>query len=268
MYSKPVLQETLNRLRQRDPSWNDTSSNQLAGALDLYWRNAGKWELVATDAVPARAELAARVWAQVSLEQIQATVGHAVTALALGKDLDGISQALVQDSRRAAELAAVQTSLAAWTQQAAVLPPGEALPAAERWRLLENAARTAGLQPAGLALMEQAPAADAPRQAYLPWAADALAAAETAAAANQARLDALGPQRDALLEQWKQASTLARGMTAFLRVEPLEQAGTALPVRTPAETALISGGIAVTAWTLAGLAWPRRAARQPRRRAA
>jgi len=74
IFTKDIIDETLSRLREKDSSWEKVNRDELAKSLHVYWRNAGKWRLVAENQDPLFAYQAITVWQIVVLEKVNEAI--------------------------------------------------------------------------------------------------------------------------------------------------------------------------------------------------
>src|SRR5574341_1699883 len=81
--SNDVLDETLKRLVERDPYWRTVSNDQLREHLRIYWRDAGKWRLVAEWHEQAHATHLAQAWTDAVMEKTSQAAEHAREVLML-----------------------------------------------------------------------------------------------------------------------------------------------------------------------------------------
>ena len=125
--AKSTLQDTLSLLRQQDPYWNDVNASQLESRLSVYWRNTGKWRLVAEATRPNLAAALAQAWGEVVVEKIQAAVGHANAMLELDSQVKAVTQAQTETNLRLVELTQVKLALQTWQETARGQDPGAAI---------------------------------------------------------------------------------------------------------------------------------------------
>lgn len=104
IYMDSITQETLERLRLQDAYWAGVTREQLTGMLHAYWRNAGKWRLVAESDDPQRAVQAVMAWHDVVVERVHTAVGYSHDLLALDKQLQAVATCQAQALTRLAEL--------------------------------------------------------------------------------------------------------------------------------------------------------------------
>ncbi len=121
-----VIQETLQRLKEADPYWQKVDPARLAKSLHVYWRNAGKWRLVAENENPRYASQAVSVWQEVVLEHVHAAVNESQRAMVLEFQLKSIALAQSQIITGTESLKQTQADLASWAAQSGSKRPGNA----------------------------------------------------------------------------------------------------------------------------------------------
>ena len=216
-----VLKETLDRLRRQDPYWLGTNRNQLGRMFHVYWRNVGKWRLVAEHSDPKRAKQAVSVWRDVVVERVQTALSHSQDTLYLDKQLQDTSASLSQAETRLSRLSTAAAQLPSLKGPLSELPNNEPVPELMRWSLWSWGASIANLDPLWNELLNSFPQEGLPPQAYLDW----LVKAETAL--DQDRRLASGEIVDhqrkygELSTAFKRASEGSYGLSPNLQIEPV-----------------------------------------------
>ncbi len=239
--SNDVLKETLNRLRQQDPYWQGFAPKDLKPHLYTYWRNAGRWRLVAEWRGKAHAEQLTRTWTDVVLEKSRQAAVHAQAVLLLESQIEAHSRDEVILRLNATQLAQVRAAMQAWRDEHTAQPeaPSDTL---SRWRLQFLASSVASLLPSELALLKQFPPPEAALQDYLPGVDQAMIALDEQLAVVQRQATDLTAEHEALAAQWEEESKAAHNLTANLQVEPLAvENEAAQPVRPTSQMTLVGG---------------------------
>jgi hypothetical protein len=258
--SNDVLDATLARLRQQDPYWEALTTRDLKPQLRTYWRNAGRWRLVAEWREPERTTQLAQAWTNVTLEKISQAAIHAQEVLSLQAQIDAISRRQVEHHLGAIQIDQILAALETWRDEHGSQQGGQ-LDILDRWRLQSLAASAAGLLPGELVLLTQFPPAEAAIEPYLAAVNQALVALREQQAIVQRQAEELGAQREALRAQWETESKASHNLTANLTVEPLTAEGLAArPVRLTSQMALVGGVLGLLVWGLLWLARPLRRA--------
>lgn len=240
------LQETLVRLASEDPYWNSVEVPALRNQLHIYWRNAGKWRLVAQDSDAKRAAQAVMVWRDVIFEKTSVAISSAQSLFLVDLQLRAVMATQVETNLRQAELEEIQGAITLWRDHARRLQDNQPLEASERLYLSTLAARAADWNAGWQLLLESIPPPESPRQEYLPWIDRLVAAIAQANETVAARLIALEEERANLTGQWQRAYQNGRGLAATLLIErPTDTAPAVKKVRPTGLAALIGGGLGV-----------------------
>lgn len=263
LYSDEMMQSTLDRLKLQDPSWSSVAIADLRPGLHTYWRNAGKWRLVAEWDDPGKAAQVATAWGEAVLANVHTAIDQGRQALELGDRIRAYSHEEVIITQRSARLAQTATAFAGWKAAAARAPVGQTLTVLERWQLQSLAAGLADLNPSAQILLDQFPMPDASHREVIPWIELAELTAADEMAALKAQETDLAVHRDQLTHQWETASAASHNLTVDLTVERIANVPPhGVPVRTSAQLSLVGGVAGLLVWGLAWLAIYRREARR------
>ncbi|HLA97255.1 MAG TPA: hypothetical protein VJL34_02290 [Anaerolineales bacterium] len=254
--SDDLLHETLDRLRDQDGYWSAVNIDQLRASLGTYWRNAGRWRLVAEWADEAHAFQLGRAWSAVFLEQANQSISEAYRLIELEAQIKAASASVVATNLRRLQLEQIRAGLKAWQRDLTLAGSASPLGSLERWRLQSLAASLLGFSPIELALVDQFPPPDSPAQAYAPWVEQLIAAADSRIAALQEQSGGLGLQLERLQASLQTTVRTSNGLTANLVVKPFEDTLPAQPVRRNSQVAPVGGSLAVLAYALFWLARP------------
>lgn len=258
--SKDVLNETLNQLRKQDTYWQGVSYAQLQPHLHIYWRNAGRWRLVADWREQVHATQLAKTWIAVVLEKTNQAATHAAAVLALDAQIEATSREEVNLKLRVTQLTQMRTALQTWRDTHN--PQGSTpLDTLSRWRLQFLGSSVAGLVPGEFALLKQLPPPDTETEAYLPAVDQAIVALDGQLAVEQPQLAELTAQREEMEKKREEESKASHNLTANLQVEPFSDgASKASPVRINSQMAIVGGVLGLFIWGLVWLGRPLRKA--------
>ena len=81
IFMDSVIDKTLLDLRKQDTYWDSINRDDFAQSLHVYWRNAGKWRLVAEHLDSFRAAEAVTAWQQVVVDTVHTAVTQSQEAL-------------------------------------------------------------------------------------------------------------------------------------------------------------------------------------------
>lgn len=224
--------------------------------LHVYWRNAGKWRLVAEHEDPVRAAQAVVAWQDVVVEQVHAAVAQAQSALLLS---DELKAAMDEEARALSLLAAygqVQDELQTWRATLAKRPADQVLAESERLLLQQTIAQVAQ-GATWQELLETFPVSGSSNQAFIAWIEHASPLLVASIQASQGRVDALEQRQPELKAQYIDASNSSLGLSAELLVQKisdrkLEQTA----VRSTGVAILVGAGVGLILWALIWLVAP------------
>ena len=254
-FSDEYVEETLNRLKGLDPAWETVDVPRLRSMLSVYWRNAGRWRLVARVEDPRLAAQLVEAWRQVILEKSNQAVARSQQIYLLDLEQQAIQAEQLETRLQAEDLLKVQAALSSWLEKVAGSPQGEVLGTAERLPLSALAASAAGLDPGWQGLFAEMPPPGASLQEYLPWVEQLVMASEQKAEMLDARLEVLQEEQSRVEDEWQQALQDGRGLSATLSVGVLQDSPPDVSQPRPAGSAVLVGGLAgFLAWGLFELA--------------
>ena len=245
-----VIQETLRRLQEADPYWQKVDPAQLAKSLHVYWRNAGKWRLVAENEKPQHAAQAVSVWQEVVLERVHAAVNESQRAMVLEFQLKSITEAQSQIITGTETLKQTQADLANWHTSLAQKDLEMPLDSTERWQLWRSISQNkpdASWAP----LLVAFPRPQAPVRDYSGWVEQMIPAIEETLQSNENQIADLNAQASEVKRQFAEASQKSRGLSATLDVEKISGARTEHTIVRPTGILLLVGSIiGLVAWLI------------------
>jgi len=255
--SDDILQGALVRLSQADAYWQNLNMDQLRGMLDVAYRNTGRWRLVAETGSPQHSTQLVQAWTDVLLENYQSAMASASTLNVVDMQLQALSQSLGQAQVRQANLQGAQQAIQDWQARLESMPGDATLDDLQRWGLLAWASRSAGLDSAWNQLLDGIPPEDGPVSSYRPWVARLSQSIDAELALVQNQIADLQAEKADLQEQFEQASTASRGLSATLEVGRLSKGAPSVePVRPTGLTAVIGGMLGLLIWILLWLMRP------------
>jgi hypothetical protein len=251
--TEPVLDATLRKLRVQDPYWDAVSIEDLRTQINSYWRNAGKWRLVAETEEPQRATQLVRAWQETIIEQVGGATTSAVVMLDLNAQIAAKAAEKVRLGLRAEEITGVRDALQSWRNEHDGGEGSTPLTTLERWQLQTISARAANVNSTAVTLIDQIPSADAPANDYISWVDQIIIVFENELAIIGRQIQEIEVGSEELQESLNAASYSAHALTAFLIVEPLsDDLSSAQPVRLSGQMALVGGVLGVLLW---GFIW-------------
>jgi hypothetical protein len=245
-----VIQEALQRLQEADPYWQKVDPAQLGKSLHVYWRNAGKWRLVAENEDPQHASQAVTIWQEVVLEHVHTAVNESQQAMVLEFQLKSIAEAQSQIITGTETLKQTQADLANWYNSLAQKDPDLPLKSMERWQLWRSIARN-NLDAGWTPLLEAFPAPQASARDYSGWVEQVTPALEETIQYRENQFKNLSAQASEVKRQFAEASQKSRGLSATLDVEKISGARIEHSIVRPTGTLVLVGSlIGLVAWLI------------------
>jgi hypothetical protein len=251
IYMDPVTQETLDRLRQQDPYWNNVTRDDLVSMLHVYWRNAGKWRLVADNSRPKYASQAVQAWRDVILEQLSTAIQASQKTMEIDNRLRSVADNQARVISGTVGLQQTSAVFKVSRQALAQQPPAQAVDEAERQKMLLTL-QNAGARAVIASLSADFPPAGSSNALVVSWLDSAIPSLDSAIQAWQARGEQYDQEQAQLSQDYAAASKTSLGFSANLQVEPVSVGPPALSSSRPTPTlVLVGAAIGLLAWLLA-----------------
>jgi hypothetical protein len=245
-----VIQETLQRLKETDPYWQKVDPARLAKSLHVYWRNAGKWRLVAENENPRYASQAVTTWQEVVLDRVHAAVNESQRAMVLEFQLKSIAVAQSQIITGTESLKKSEADLASWTDKLAQMDENRLLDGTERWQLWRSIARN-NLDASWNPLLEAFPDPAAAARDYSRWVERVTPALAETIQSQENQIEDLSAQASEVKRLFSEASQKSRGLSATLDVEKISGARTERTIVRPTGMMVLVGSIiGLIAWLI------------------
>jgi hypothetical protein len=219
IFTDGVIDETLHQLQAIDGYWSSFDQRKLAKDLHAYWRNAGKWRLVAESDDPHRAAEAVTVWQDVVVREANIAIGHSKDAMALDRQLQVVLITKSQAQARLAELTELHSLLQGWHEDISALTD-QTIDANQFWTMHTYLTNAAADEFWSL-LLEEFPDRDAPQQDYIVWLDRAARYLDTEIQIQQFQIDTLEENIQRLTAQYEDASQKSQGLSADLLVDKI-----------------------------------------------
>jgi hypothetical protein len=219
IFTDGVIDETLHQLQAIDGYWSSFDQRKLAKDLHAYWRNAGKWRLVAESDDPHRAAEAVTVWQDVVVREANIAIGHSKDAMALDRQLQVVLITKSQAQARLAELTELHSLLQGWHEDISALTD-QTIDANQFWTIHAYLTNAAADEFWSL-LLEEFPDRDAPQQDYIVWLDRAARYLDTEIQIQQFQIGTLEENIQRLTAQYEDASQKSQGLSADLLVDKI-----------------------------------------------
>lgn len=237
-----VIDATLARLRAADPYWEGVDRTALARSLDVYWRNAGKWRLVAEHPDPTRAGQAVTAWEEVVVERVHTAVLASQRAMVLDLQLQAIAQQRLVYHSQIERLGQVHKVMQQTLLELDARPADAPLDQEEHWKLWRQVGKL-DLGHVWSVLLNSFPSQPAPASAYRGWLAQAAPLVEAELADLEELNDQLDQRQQAAAAQFAEASQESLGLSATLDVDKISETRLERTVVRPTGKLMLAGSL-------------------------
>ncbi|MCC7129604.1 MAG: hypothetical protein B6D39_03190 [Anaerolineae bacterium UTCFX2] len=237
-----VIDATLTRLRTLDPYWEGVDRTALADSLDVYWRNAGKWRLVAENTDPQRAEQAVIAWEAVVVERVHTAVLASQRAMVIDLQLKAMAQQRLAYHSRIERLRQAQETMQRTLRDLEALAADAPLDQNEHWKLWRQLGRL-DLGPAWKALLDAFPPHASSTGVYRDWLMQATPLVEAEILGLEEQIRQLDEQQQEAAAQFAQASQESLGLSATLDVDKISETRLQQSVVRPTGTLMLAGSL-------------------------
>jgi hypothetical protein len=247
IYLNKILQETLAKLREDDPYWQQVDIQELGNILGAEWRSAGTWSLVAETSSPERAEQAVRAWSEIAVMRVQDAVQSAQRTAMIDEELQSVIEELLQVRTRKETLKTSQDALKEWADTAQRSAKNESIDPIKRWKVESIAAGAAQFTPGWIALLDEQPDENAPAEEYIEWIDQISSTIDNELSLLEPRSKRLNAERSQLESQYSQASKSSLGLSPNIVIEGLQN----IPpkrLKPTGNLVLIGGIIGLSSW--------------------
>ena len=237
-----VIGETLAHLQQLDPYWKTTPASTLADSLHVYWRNAGKWRLVAEHRDPRRAAEVVTIWQDVVLEHVHQAVLESQSAMVLEFQLRALAEKRSTLLERAILMKQIRqrfTKFDATLADRSQAEPPDSAEYWEMWRTLAHPEIDSSLEP----LLDSFPSEGAPIAEFRTWIQESLPTFDQELATLESQIQEMLSQEDQTASQFAEASRKSFGLSATLDVDKISESRTEQIRTRPTGTLMLAGSL-------------------------
>lgn len=252
--SENVIQGSLSQLKRLDSDWGALTAQDLRSMLSVRWRNAGKWRLLVTAKDAETATMVAQVWRDAVFDHVSEALVHANRFVQLDRELDALNYELLLTREQTLGLERANDALISWRDGMFQSQTSAPLSSIERWHLQSLVARLPLPDRAAQVYLEGMPPPQAEVQDYIRWIEPVLVSFEESLRVQGEWEHELMSRQADLSVLWAQEEQLAHGLSSYLYIEPLADAGVSVQAeRTPAMAALVGGFLGMIGWVVARL---------------
>lgn len=254
IYSDEILGETLLRLKSISSDWDQVSIEDIRQSLGAYWRNAGKWRLVAEYPTEDMASQLSETWRDVIVDTVADATDNASEMLKISTAIEINKTAEEQITLRVIKLQNIVDALSSWKESLLVEEIDEPIETLDHWHLLGIFTEISSEDQVYRALLDKIPEPNAPIIEYVDWIDRVLRVIETEIEQLEPQAKEISLRVEQLNQEWKDRSDASNGLTAYLTVKKItEEQIVSRPIRTAPQLALVGGVLAVLLWLVIAL---------------
>ncbi len=245
-----IVDQTLAVLRENDPYWQEISRKQLAEMLHVYWRNAGKWRLVAENRDAERARQMVMVWEDTAVPIINLAISQAQSVMVLDIQMQELAAKQTSLMEQRAEKETIQQELKNAESLLSALPSDQILNENDRWQIWLPVSQVVS-SPEWLEIVEDFPVELGPVKAYRSGVEKALAVIDMELRTLDGQILQLNEETSKLTAAYIQASGQSMGFSPNLKVDRItEEAPLITQVRPTGNLVLVGGSLGFMLWLL------------------
>lgn len=247
--SDEYLSETLTRLRQRDSYWQSVEIPQLRKALEVKWRNAGRWLMTAEAGSPEQAENALEIWRDVVLEKTNYAISRSRELFQIELALRALNEEHAALESRQDLLQEIDKNLEEALQEFRKMPPDEPLGQTERQQLFLEVSLVDDGALTWQKLFEELPADGTPTSQYISWIELVRELIPQELDAIRVAKEDLDERISAITLEWESILHEGKGLSATLSLEKLNtEPIEAIQARSTSLAALVGAILGLLAW--------------------
>jgi len=249
-----IVAETLSRLQKQDEFWMNEQREDFAQSLNVNWRNAGIWRLVAEGYDPFHNSQAITAWHDIALENVQGAIEEAQKSLALDAQLSALATAQAQMVTHLAELTHNRETMESWLTAISLRPKDQLISQSEFTQIQQAFSDTIPKQ-TRVSILDTLPAPEAPNHKFIEWLEETITTLDQEILTTQSQLQALEKQNQETFIQFSDASRRSYGLSANLHVREITSDPPENYIVRPTGLLILAGGLlGLLLWTLLWLA--------------
>ncbi len=242
IFMDPVIETTLARLQQLDPYWKTISQETLADSLHVYWRNAGKWRLVAENRDPIRAAQAVTIWQDVVVDHVHQAVLESQASLVLELRLRSLAETKSAMLEKAILIKQIRQRFTKFDTTLAGLSPQAGLSESEYWEMWRTMANP-GLNSEVEPMLDSFPAQNASVLEFRNWIQGSSIILDQQLELKEEQIQEMIAQENQASAEFAQVSRKSLGLSATLDVDKISDSRTEqIPTR-PTGKLMLAGSL-------------------------
>ncbi len=237
-----VIDETHRRLKELDPFWNSVSQADLADSLHVYWRNAGKWRMVAENTNFEHASQAVTIWQEVVLETVDRAVLESQRAMTLEYQLEAIAKNRAYFSIQSKDLNQSLEVLRLMKVELNRQPAGSPLDSHDHWEIWQSVAGSDTTAKWGR-LFDTFPSIGSLPKDYINWIDTVIPVFEQETTLLAARIQDLIHQEQEVSSLFSQSFQQSQGLSPNLDIDAISTTRTEQTITRPTGELALAGSI-------------------------
>lgn len=222
VYIDPIIDQTLHSLQTTDPYWNTIGRPELKDMLHVYWRNAGKWRLVAEHPQSERARQAVLLWETAVIEQVSHAIDQSQQVMALHIQMQALADQQAIVKRQISTVQQLQQEIGSSQAALSAYAPDQSLSSEARWEIWKRVSQAA-TGPEWLPVLEAFPVENSGAQLYTSWLGQIAQVTQVQSDTLQRQATELELAYGQLTAQYAQASQQSLGLSPNLKVDPITE---------------------------------------------
>ncbi len=248
IFMDEVIDHTLSDLQELDPYWKDISRDDFAQSLHVYWRNAGKWRLVAEHPDPIRAVEAVNAWQQVVVDTVHAAVSQSQEALLYELQLNSLAEQKNAVSQALDDLNNTIINLNIYQETLSSRPEESLIDSSEHWQIWQQSVSIRSIIDWN-AFLETFPIEGSQVNDYIEWLDQGILLLDQEINNQIHNLESIEQREYTAASQFSQASKLSLGLSASLDVDKISNSRTLQTVTRPTGLLMLCGSfLALLSW--------------------
>ena len=251
--TESYLEEVINRLKVKDPYWQDITPDDFSKRVDILWRNVGAWHLVVEDDDPQHAVQAIETWGDVILERVNKAIAHSKQVVALDIQMTNLVEQKIESEIRLDRLIYAKGQLSGLRDKLGSLSGDQIISSTDHWNILGLVSLVVEWDPIWDNLLDNAPRIGSTSQEYLKWLDGVQSLIDEGIKTLPDQISGLDEQFSRFEEAYVIETENSAGLTSTLVIEKIS--GEAPAVETvvqKSDMVLVGGILGFFSWVIWG----------------
>jgi len=245
-----VLKDTLTKLRELEPYWEDMSLSDFRKSIDIYWYDTGIWRLEVINPDHDRAELGVQTWLDTGQEKISEFLAISEQVFLIDSDLQILKDLLSHQKSQINLTSTFLESSNEWLSIFDTLPQNEALPESvkdelESWILVYRRDSELWQVPMG-----EYPTNDRVVESFRSWLENTQLDAQAVLKESTKQSELLVQERNEILPEYHEALDDSLGLSANIVLAKNSSRPEVSQLRSPSTNAIAGAGFGLLIWII------------------